>query len=144
MWLPNVKYLWHRLTLISIWKRKMPSQQAIEVKMHTYIVPLEVHGHLICRMLYITSSAGILHPTLVWRFQEATNISMQGGALTCLPSNAEWGEALSIWDKGVLNPSYLSFESGQSWTQNLSHMSLELYHCTTEAVILKEQYGHHM
>ena len=26
----------------------------------------------------------------------------------------EWGEALSIWSKGVLNPSYLSSDSGQS------------------------------
>ena len=45
----------------------------------------------------------------------------------------EWGEALSIWSKGVLNPSYLSFDSGQSQTHNLSQMSQELYLCATDA-----------
>ena len=108
--------------------------------MLTYIVPLEVHGHLFYRMLYITSPAGLLHPTLVWRFQEATNIPMQGGTWPVCPLmpwhywysfTPEWGEALSILSKGVLNPSYLSFDSGQSQTHNLSHMSQELYHCTT-------------
>ena len=98
-------------------------------------------------MLYITSPAGLLHPTLVWRFQEATNIHMQGGAWPVCPLmpwhyqysfTPEWGEALSIWSKGVLNPSYLSFDSGQSWTRNLSHTSQELYHCATEAWHLYE------
>ena len=112
------------------------------VKLHTYIALLEVHGCLICRMLYITSPAGLLHPTLVWRFQEATNIPMQGGAWPVCPLmpwhyrysfTPEWGEALSIWSKGVLNPSYLSFDSGQSRTCNLSHTSQELYHCATKA-----------
>ena len=111
-------------------------------KFHTYIAPLEVRGRLICRTLYITSPAGLLHPTLVWRFQEATNIPMQGGAWPVCPLmpwhyrysfTPEWGEALSIWSKGVLNPSYLSFDSGQSRTRNLSHTSQELYHCATEA-----------
>ena len=105
-------------------------------------MPLEVCGHLICRMLYITSLAGLLHLTLVWRFQKATNIPVQGGPWPVCPLmpwhywysfTPEWGEALSIWSKGVLNPSYLSFDSGQSWTHNLSHMSQELYHCATEA-----------
>ena len=59
-----------------------------KVKLHTYIAPLEVHGRLICGTLYSTSQAGLLHPTIMWRFQEATYIPMQGGALTCLPSNA--------------------------------------------------------
>ena len=59
-----------------------------KVKMHTYIALPEVHGHHICRRLYITSTAGLLHPNLVWRFQEATYIPMQGGAMTCMPSNA--------------------------------------------------------
>ena len=108
----------------------------VKLKLHTYIAPLEVHGHLICGMLYITSLAGLLHPTLVWRFQEATNIPMQGGAWPVYPLmpehyqysfTPEWGEALSIWSKGVLNPSYLSFNSGQSRTRNLSHRSQELY-----------------
>ena len=57
------------------------------VKLHTYIAPLEACGCFICRILYITSLAGLLQPTLVWRFQEATYIPMQGGALTCLPCN---------------------------------------------------------
>ena len=113
-----------------------------KVKFHTYIAPLEVRGRLICGTLYITSPAGLLHPTLVWRFQEATNIPMQGGAWPVCPLmpwhyrysfTPEWGEALSIWSKGVLNPSYLSFDSGQSRTRNLSHTSQELYHCATEA-----------
>ena len=56
-------------------------------KLHTYIALPEVHGRLICGLLYITSPAGLLHQTLVWRFQEATYIPMQGEALTCLPSN---------------------------------------------------------
>ena len=37
----------------------------VKVKLHTYTAPLEVYGHLICRMLYITSLAGLLHQTLV-------------------------------------------------------------------------------
>ena len=114
----------------------------VKVKFHTYIAPLEVRGRLICATLYITSPAGPLHPTLVWRFQEATNIPTQGGAWPVCPLmpwhyqysfTPEWGEALSIWSKGVLNPIYLSFDSGQSQTHNLSHMSQELYHCTTKA-----------
>ena len=49
----------------------------------------------------------------------------------------EWGEALSIWSEGVLNPSYLSFDSGQSQTHNLSHTSQELYQCATNGTIGK-------
>ena len=64
--------------------------QHIKVKVHTYIAPLEAQFYpfLISGILHITSPAGLLHPTFVWRFQEAASIPMQGGALTCLPSNA--------------------------------------------------------
>ena len=60
---------------------------------------------------------------------------MQGGAWPVCPLmpwhyqysfTPEWGKALSIWSKGVLNPSYLSFDSGQSQTHNLSQTSQEL------------------
>ena len=114
-----------------------------KVKMHTYIAPLETQFHLflISGTLHITSPAGLLHPTLVWRFQEAANIPMQDGAWPVCPLmpchywysfTPEWSEVLSIWSKGVLNPSYLSFDSGQSQTHNLSHISQELYHCATK------------
>ena len=118
--------------LLSSSSMSRPDEELSKVKFHTYIALLEVRGRLICGTLYITSPAGPLHPTLVWRFQEATNIPMQGGAWPVCPLmpwhyrysfTPEWGEALSIWSKGVLNPSYLSFDSGQSRTRNLSHTS---------------------
>ena len=90
----------------------------VKVKLHTYIGPLEVCGHLICGMLYITSPAGLLHPTLVWRFQEATYIPMRGGALTRLPSNAM---ALLVliytwlgWSRSYLSLTLVSLEPATS------------------------------
>ena len=45
--------------------KALTEAQKVKIKMHTYIAPLEVCGHLICTMLYITSPAELLHPTLV-------------------------------------------------------------------------------
>ena len=113
------------------------------LKMHTYIAALEVCGHFICRMLFITSLAGLLHPTLVWRFLEATNIPMQVGAFTCVPSNSvalpvliyTWvGWSLVNLKQGSVQPKLPQFWFWVSLkTHNLSHMSQELYHCVTEA-----------
>ena len=134
------KSLWPSSSLLSV--PMILKNRLLVKKLHTYIALLEVCGHLIRGTLYITSPAGLRHPTLVWRFQEATNIPVQGGTWPVCPLmpwhywysfTPEWGEALSIWSKGVLNPSYLSLTlvslepaTSHTWAKNYTIVPLRL------------------
>ena len=62
---PNVDIPQGRTKLGGLTEGINLTQSKSKVKFHTYIAPLEVRGQLICGTLYITSPAGLLHPTLV-------------------------------------------------------------------------------
>ena len=85
----NHEWPWNILgrTLCTVCNNKLLALCSKEkVKMHAYIAGSMWPSYLQNALHYIPSRA--THPTLVWRFQEVANIPMQGGALTCVPSNA--------------------------------------------------------
>ena len=94
---------------------------------HSYIALLEVQV-LICRMLYNYLLAWLLHPTLVWRFQEAANTPMQGGDWTVCSIvpwhyqysfTHEWGEACMEFTSCSRMLHSQPTDSTDIWTCNL-------------------------